>query len=187
MEIVDLNKLETALTYVDRITNGNNPVNNMPVGDDNVLNNPNLIRCMFFIKDILQEVKRNDGVIGSKPKKKGKADFPYDVLKDFQYQEDTTISKFVDQINQLIDVEVYKKVTTKPITQWLLLNKYLMQITENGTDRMTKRPTEKGNQLGIRVEDRVYGAREYQAVVYDRRAQEFLAHNLESILNGEVN
>lgn len=39
MEMVDIKKLETAILYIQRIVNGNNPVNNMPLEDDAVLNN----------------------------------------------------------------------------------------------------------------------------------------------------
>ena len=52
MEVVDKNKLETSILYLQRITEGKNPVNNLPAGDDEVLNNPNVIRCMFFVKEV---------------------------------------------------------------------------------------------------------------------------------------
>ena len=61
-------KLEKAIIYVDRIANGCNPVNNSPLTNDSVLNNPNVIRCMYFIKDILKEVYDNGGVISKKNK-----------------------------------------------------------------------------------------------------------------------
>ena len=50
MESVDIKKLETAIAYVQRIAEGNNPINNTPADEDPVLNNPNVIRCMFFVK-----------------------------------------------------------------------------------------------------------------------------------------
>ena len=68
MEIVDTQKLETAVIYLQRITEGRNPVTNMPAEEDSVINNPNVVRCMFFIKDILEELRRNDGYIGRRPR-----------------------------------------------------------------------------------------------------------------------
>ena len=53
MEQIDLEKLEKALIYVDRIAEGRNPVYNLPADNDSVLNDPNVIRCMFFIKEVL--------------------------------------------------------------------------------------------------------------------------------------
>jgi len=67
MDIVDTKKLEIAILYLQRITEGHNPVNNMPVDEDSVINNPNVVRCMSFIKEVLEELKRNDGYIGGKP------------------------------------------------------------------------------------------------------------------------
>ncbi|CBK74998.1 hypothetical protein CIY_23470 [Butyrivibrio fibrisolvens 16/4] len=67
---IDINKLDTAILYLQRIADGKNPVNNMPAESDSVLNNPNVIRCMYFTKEILEEVKRNGGNIGKKFSKK---------------------------------------------------------------------------------------------------------------------
>lgn len=44
MDKVDLKKLDIAIRYIERIADGCNPVNNTPVGEDNALNNPNVIR-----------------------------------------------------------------------------------------------------------------------------------------------
>ena len=63
MESVDMKKLETAIIYLQRISDGNNPINNLPADEDSVLNNPNVIRCMFFVKEILEEVKRKSKFI----------------------------------------------------------------------------------------------------------------------------
>ena len=90
MEMVDIKKLETAILYIQRIVNGNNPVNNMPLEDDAVLNNQNVTRCMSFVKDVLEEIKKNDGYIGRKPRIK-KIDFPIQKLDSFEYKSDKTI------------------------------------------------------------------------------------------------
>ena len=63
MEQIDMNKLDIAIKYIQRIAEGNNPVSNTPVEEDAVLNNPNVIRCMFFVKEVLEEVRRNEGLI----------------------------------------------------------------------------------------------------------------------------
>ena len=64
MERFDLEKLESAITYVERIADGKNPVNNTIADSDDVMNDPIIIRSMFFIKDVLIELKNNDGIIG---------------------------------------------------------------------------------------------------------------------------
>lgn len=66
MEAVDLKKLETAILYIQRIADGKNPINNVVAKEDSVLNDPNIIRCMYFAKEVLAEVKKNNGYIGKR-------------------------------------------------------------------------------------------------------------------------
>ena len=89
---VDLVKLEVAIKYIDRMAEGKNPVKNVAVEDDSVLNNPNVIRCMYFVKEILEAVQENDGVIGGRKAKPSKTPFPYECLSDFQHQSDSPTS-----------------------------------------------------------------------------------------------
>jgi len=186
MESVDMKKLETAIVYLQRIADGNNPINNLPADEDSVLNNPNIIRCMFFVKEVLEEVKRNNGYIGKKSKKSDKTDFPIGVLASFSYQEDKAISKFVEQINELVDENVYKKVNYKSITQWLKLNGFLQEQYSQEFDKAITLPTEKGSQIGIRAERRNSSRGiEYMLVIYGKQAQEYIVKNMEKIINGE--
>ncbi len=66
MKQFEQTKLEIAIKYMERIADGCNPVNNTPLEEDNVLNNPNVIRCMYFIKEVLEEVRNNNGIISGK-------------------------------------------------------------------------------------------------------------------------
>lgn len=63
METIDMKKLNLAINYVQRIAEGRNPVNNLPSEEDSIMNDPNIIRCMFFIKEVLEEIRRNGGLI----------------------------------------------------------------------------------------------------------------------------
>lgn len=185
MELVDKKKLETAILYLQRIADGNNPVNNMPADEDAVLNNPNVIRCMFFIKEVLEAVKRNDGYIGKKVKKSNKLDFPMETLTAFAYREDQSISKLVGQINESVDDSIHQKLTYKPISQWLKNNGFLAEEFSQEFNKTITLPTEKGNQIGIRAErrDSSRGVG-YMLLLYNKQAQEYIVQNMETILNG---
>lgn len=184
---IDLKKLDTAILYLQRIADGNNPVNNMPAGDESVLNNPNVIRCMYFVKEVLEEVRRNDGFIGRKPKKSEKADFPVEVLSSFVYQEDKPISRFVEQINTLIDESRYQKLSYKVVQQWLKLNGFLAEKADEEIGKTVTVVTEKGTQIGIYSERKVSSRGvPYLLITYSKSAQEYIIGKLESILNGEV-
>lgn len=93
----DIEKLEKSLTYVERIADGKNPINNMSADNDDVMNDPNVIRCMFFIKDVLSALKDNGGVIGKASEIK-KKEFPMESLSGYQYKEPKTITRFTEQL-----------------------------------------------------------------------------------------
>ena len=187
MESVDVKKLETAIVYLQRIADGNNPINNMPSDEDSVLNNPNVIRCMFFVKEILEEVKRNNGYIGQKPKKSERLSVSAETLAEFSYKEDKPISKFVEQMNECVDLEVYKKLNYQVITKWLRLNDFLKEEHNQEFNKTVTLPTEKGIQLGIYAEKRrSSGGRDYMVVIYGMQAQEYIVQNVEKILCSEV-
>ena len=187
MEVVDTRKLEIAIQYLQRITEGHNPVNNIPVDDDSVIKNPNVVRCMLFIKEVLEEVKRNDGYIGRRPRTNrdsSKQEYPLEALKEFRYSGDKSITRLVDQINNLADMTVYQKITYIPINGWLKQNGYLgeEQTEENGKKRTVV--TDKGREKGIRSELRRNAKdQEYVYITYGRTAQEFIVSNMDKILS----
>ena len=187
MEVVDTKKLEIAIQYLHRITEGRNPVNNIPVDDDSVIKNPNVVRCMLFIKEVLEEVKRNDGYIGRRPRTNrdsSKQEYPLEALKEFRYSEDKSVTRLVDQINNLADMTVYQRITYIPITAWLKQNGYLgeEQTEENGKKRTVV--TDKGREKGIRSELRRNAKdQEYVYITYGRTAQEFIVSNMDKILS----
>lgn len=187
MELIDKKKLDTAILYLQRIVDGNNPVNNIPADEDAVLNNPNVIRCMYFVKEVLEAVRRNNGYIGKKAKKSDKLDFPLEVLTAFAYREEQSISKLVGQINELVDDSVYRKLTYKPILQWLKTNGFLVEEFSQEFNKLITLPTDKGLQTGIRAERRT-GARgvEYMIVLYNKQAQEYIVQNMKNILNSII-
>lgn len=187
MESVDMKKLETAIVYLQRIADGNNPINNMPAEEESVLNNPNVIRCMFFVKEILEEVKRNNGYIGQKAKKSEKLPVSAETLAKFSYKEDKPISKFVEQMNECVDLEVYKKINYQLITKWLRLNEFLKEEHSQELQKTVTAPTEKGAQIGIYAEKRRGGSGiEYLIVMYGKKAQEYIVRNIEKILCGDI-
>ena len=186
MTIIDMAKLDTAISYIKRMAEGNHPVTNRPAEDDSVINNPNVIRRMYFIQEVLEQVKSNNGVIVTK-KKKGRLPFPFEVLKEYRYEKDKSISHIISQIGELVDNSEVKMISYKPITDWLKSADYLGEKIDMLSGKKTTIPTTKGEQLGIYMEERIsMRGDSYQVVMYNKRAQEFLVENLEAILNGEI-
>lgn len=190
MEQIDMKKLEAAIIYAQRIADGNNPINNHPMENDTVINDPNVIRCMYFIRDVLQKVYDNNGVIDGVIKKSIRADknFPYEVLPQFEYKEDKGINRLIEQIYAPVADKGIKKISGARINAWMIKSGYVTEIYSEEFQTNIKVPTEKGEALGLRAERVVYQptGQVYISIYYNKQAQEFLVANMEKILNGEV-
>lgn len=187
MESVDLNKLEVALTYVKRMAEGNNPVTNQPAAEDDVLNNPNVIRCMYFIGDVLAQVKDNKGFIGGRASKAKKNPFPFEVLEKFRYERDLSISYLMKQIGALAGDDNVKTPGFKVVTDYLKEKGYLREEVNLQNNHKKTCVTEKGLQIGLYPEHRTsMRGDEYDIVMYNQQAQEFIVENLERIMSGEM-
>ncbi len=184
---VDMKKLEVALTYAERMAEGNNPVKNIPAEEDSVLNNPNVIRCMYFIKEVLGEIKKNGGVIGRNHSNSHKSPFPLEVLSNFQYREDQSISHFMAQIKALAGDTNVRGIGTKSITDWLKQRGYLTEEYNPVFNQKSTKTTQAGEEFGLYMEQRTSAkGYEYFTVMYSQKAQEYIVHNMEAILNGEI-
>ena len=179
---IDLDKLDIAIKYVERIADGRNPVNNIPLDEESALANQNVLRCMNFIKNVLEEVKENDGYIEKCEKKNKNNNYPFERFKLFKYESDKTINNFLKQLNEPIQDEQYKKVSHKPITTWLKQEGYLKDEKLGEFEISATIVTEKGKEIGLRNEKRTFDGRDYVAVVYNQQAQEFIVEKLEEIL-----
>ena len=60
--MTELETLERAKMYLEKLANGINPVDGIPVPDEDVINNVRLSRCFFYVADVLRQVIENGGV-----------------------------------------------------------------------------------------------------------------------------
>lgn len=187
MKQFDFEKLEKAIIYVDRMADGRIPYSNRP-SDNEILNDPNTIRCMYFIKEVLQEVKANGGIVGGqKARRRAAIDFPYEVLEHFTYQEDLPVSYVLRQFAELTGNPKHPIITAAEVNKWLAANGYLTKARVNAEGREDWVPTNEGKAIGITSEERGEPGREYIRIIYTKPAQEFLAENLKVITEQQLN
>lgn len=60
--MTELEKIERAKVYMDKLANGINPVDDSVVPEEDVVNNVRLSRCFFFVADVLEQVIENGGI-----------------------------------------------------------------------------------------------------------------------------
>ena len=87
-KMTELEKIAYAKSFIDKLANGINPLDDTPIPDDDIANNVRLSRCFFYVSDILRQVYENGGV--NKPKRTPKIPFAVSVeqLEKFEYSEE---------------------------------------------------------------------------------------------------
>ena len=180
MREFDMKKLETAIVYFSRMADGRNPFNNEET-DDEIINNPTVIRCLHFVLDVLRETKENDGIVG-KRSSQPREPFPIEILNQFHYREDQSISHVLNQFAEPVKDKNVKKPSAAAINRWLGANGFLEKkvINEGGKENWV--PTEKGEEAGLYAREGGMPGNEYVTVMYTERGQLFLAERLEQIL-----
>ena len=180
--MTELEKMQRAKMYIDKMANGINPIDDAPAADSDMINNVRLSRCLFYVSDVLRQVIDNNGVI-SKVKSSKKAFFlSADSINNFSFSETPIpVSEITKRLNDLVDLEVCYKLKHSAITNWLI-SIGALEIRELADGRNTKRPTEQGKELGISSEKRTSMNGEYVVVVYSRDAQQFILDNIEAIV-----
>lgn len=175
MKELDLKKLDLAIEYVQRMADGKHPVKNQLAETDSVINDANVVRCLYYVADVLKSVSEI-----SKPSKNKKRPFPVEKLKKFQYRKDLTVSHLANQINENINSNDVKKVTYKTILKGLTLDGYVTRQFKQECQREITIPTLEGNKLGIYCERKVReDSSVYYSVVYNENAQYYIINNLE--------
>ena len=186
--MTELEKIERAKMYMDKLANGMNPIDNTMVPDEDIINNVRLSRCFFFVSDVLRQIIENGGITSSVAGKKIKKiplSIPFDKRSRFDYSEKPiSASEIAARVNALVDTENMKKLTYSGILSWLTeIGMMEWALTPDG--KRTKHPTPMGKENGISIEDRIGNNGSYQVVVYNSQAQHFIVDNLDAILASE--
>lgn len=184
--MTELETMQRAKTYIDKLANGIDPLTDEAIKDDSVINNVRISRCLFYVSGILEKAIENGGEFG---KKYILAQLPftidqYQMDKIYISEEPVGISVFVKRIAEVLDDNV-KNIPATHITAWLCQNGYLTEETVNNKKR--KISTQKGEAIGIITID---GANQsgmpYKKNVYTYNAQRFIVANLLKIAEETV-
>ena len=180
--MTELEKMERARLYLDKLANGIDPLTDRELPDDTLLNNVRLARCFFYASDVLRRVIENGGEVqAAKRPKKQSFSLTLEQLTDFCFSASPiSISDLVEKINAVIDTEKMKKLSTTAITNWLLEKGFLQEVArEDG--KKSRRPTEQGHAIGLSTEDRVTVRGSFTVVLYNSDAQAFILDHLAAI------
>ena len=174
--------MERAKMYMEKLANGINPVDDSVIPDQDAINNVRLSRCFFYVADVLRQLIDNGGVIQQqKAAKKAPFSLSMEDRAKFEYsQTPIPVSEISKRINALTP-ESTKPLTYKTIRDWLA-SLELLEDVQDADGKMTKRPTPRGESMGILLETRNGRNGIYFVVVYNMDAQRFILDNLDAVI-----
>lgn len=180
--MTELETMQRAKMYMEKLANGINPLDDSAIPDGDVVNNVRLSRCFFYVADVLGKVIDNGGTVKGKKIKKVPFNISFEQIQKYPFSDEPiALSKIAERINELVAVEDMKKLSYKNIADWLVEIRILEVVTkEDG--KTSKAPTEQGRNIGISVEIRNGQYGQYEIVVYNRTAQQFIVDNIDAVI-----
>lgn len=180
--MTELEKMQRAKMYVDKLANGIDPISDTPAAEDDCINNVRVSRCLFYVSDVLRKVIESDGEVKKKAKKVP-FEITYEELSRFvPSPTPISVSELARRISDLVGEKPMAKLKYSVITEFLIDNGFLIQsIDKDGKKQKT--PTELGKSIGISTEKRIGSNGQYDVTLYSSMAQQFIIDNLYAILN----
>ena len=180
--MTELETLERAKMYMEKLANGINPIDGSMIPDEEVVNNVRLSRCFFYVADVLRQVIDNGGVAPQKKPKKEAFALTADQRNAFDFSTTPIpISELSKRINSLSENENMATLGYAVIRDWLM-SIGMLEDTLDGDGKYVKRPTAQGESVGIALDARTGNNGTYFVVVYNLTAQHFIMDNLDSVI-----
>lgn len=174
--MIDKEKLNLAKVWIEKLANGINPTNDEPAKDDDIINNVHISRCLFYISELLSEIKAES----IERKRRNPFFLSTSEALTIPITTPNGIANFVKIINGYIPTNK-KTLAVALVIKWLK-SENLLQEVQKADGHKTNLPTEEGIKLGITTEaGRTPEGLEYQRVVYSVEAQKYILSNIESI------
>ena len=100
--MTELETLERAKMYMDKLANGINPIDGSVIPDEDIVNNVRLSRCFFYVSDVLRQVIENGGVTPQKKIQKEPFSLTVEQREAFEFSAiPIPISEISKRINML--------------------------------------------------------------------------------------
>ncbi|MBO5411576.1 MAG: hypothetical protein J6A38_00630 [Clostridia bacterium] len=170
-----------AKTYIDKLANGINPLNDELLEENDIVNNVKLSRCFFYVSDVLRKVIENGGFVQKSKNKRKTFHISEEELNQYEYSDEPiSITHVVRRINDLINQNEVKRLSYKVVSDWLK-DIGMLEDANGRYGNARTCPSKIGEELGISIEKRISTQGEYFATYYNRNAQEFIINHIQAI------
>lgn len=177
--MTELEKIEYAKSFIDKLANGINPLDDSPIPENDLAGHARLSKCFSYVSDILRRVIENGGIQAAKQHKNAFR-LSDDARKQIRVSDiPLSVSELAKYLNSLIDPETTKPISATTISHWLLKLQLLeVKILPNGKKK--KYPTQQGRELGIFMEERTGQFGTYTIILFSPAAQQFVYDNIDA-------
>lgn len=183
--MTELEMINRAKTYIDKLANGVNPLTDEPVSENDIVNNVRISRCFFYISDLLRRFAEGGFPEAAKKGKKQPFIITEEQRKRFEFSETPiSVSEIARRFNAAVNTEGAVQMRYSGITFWLI-ESGLLSVDRREDGREVKLPIAAGMELGISQEVRSGANGSYTVVVYNENAQRYIVDNIDAILEAE--
>lgn len=183
--MTELEMINRAKTYIDKLANGVNPLTDEPVSENDIVNNVRISRCFFYISDLLRRFAEGGFPEAAKKGKKQPFIITEEQRKRFEFSETPiSVSEIARRFIAAVNTEGAVQMRYSGITFWLI-ESGLLSVDRREDGREVKLPTAAGMELGISQEVRSGANGSYTVVVYNENAQRYIVDNIDAILEAE--
>ena len=186
--MTELEKIAYAKSFIDKLANGINPLDDTPIPDDDIVNNVRLSRCFFYVSGILQkeiERERRKTARENKPRM-----LPFSITQEqlqcFEFsQQPISASAIARKINFLvkdaIEEKRMKRFSHRNINYWLC-EIGMIEWREWHTGKRKRFPTPEGEAIGLVLEIWENYGKSSPVIYFSEEAQHFIIDHIEAII-----
>jgi hypothetical protein len=189
--MTELEKIEYTKSFIDKLANGINPLDDTPIPNDDIANHVRISRCFFYVSSILQKEIDRERRRASKEKKFERLPFSItpEQLQQFEYSSmPVSVSAMGKKINWLAreDIEEMriKKFSYKKINYWLH-DIGMIEWREWTKGKFKRFPTPEGEAIGLVLQIWENYGRRSPVIYLTEEAQHFIIDNIEAVMAAE--
>lgn len=180
--MTDAESLRHVKSMLEQLANGIDPVSGQPAKEDDCINQVQVVRCLFQAAGVLGRVIGDCEAGERQQETKPSGTYPWLVHRRIPVSDTpVTVSEITGRINELTEGEEGRKIKAADITSFLMERGFL-EVVQEGEGSCAKRPTEKGRELGISVQERTGRIGPYRVTVYDADAQRYIMDGIDALL-----
>lgn len=180
--MTQLETMQHAKQYLDQLSRGVDPITQEPLAREDPLATARLQKCFAYVSGILGQVIANGGQTASHRSGKPPFFITEEALAQVAVSETPIpIRAFAANVNACIDPQASRPLAPVIVTNWLVEEGYLTEITRAQNKHM-RVASPLGQSLGITSEERVSRAGiPFMLNLYNEKAQRFLLSHLMEI------